>query len=173
MTHTRYKSLSISYFSVWRAWVQKLTIMLLVMPLFRLAGKRLRVVGKSHVPRHGKFILAAHHISLDDPPLIATAIQRPVAYMAKKELFSHWAWAEFYRFMGTFALDRDQPDVATLKTAFNVCRSPGGLWVLGLFPEGTRSINGDVMPLKKGIGALAQKTRLPILPVGCATDSRN
>lgn len=160
----RYKSYPASHFSWWRAWAQRFTMHFLVIPWLVLKCKP-SVYGKSNVPRTGPFIVAANHISMLDPPLIAYAINYPIAYMAKRELFKHLWAAEFYRFQGTFALDRDNPDSATLKTAFNVLRSPGK-WALGIFPEGTRSRTGEILPLKKGVGALAQKTGVPVLPIG-------
>jgi 1-acyl-sn-glycerol-3-phosphate acyltransferase len=67
--------------------------------------------------------------------------------------------------LGAFSLDRDKPSKASLRTALTALRSHGQ-WALCLFPEGSRTRNGEMLPLKKGVGSLAQKTQLPVLPVG-------
>ncbi len=160
----RYKSYPISHFSKWRYHFQLIILDFLILP-FVILRYRPIIFGRKHVPEKGPFIVAANHISMVDPPLVSLAVHYPVAYMAKKELFKHPLAAEFYRSQGCFALDRDNPDSATLKTAFNVLKSPAN-WALGIFPEGTRSMDGRILPLKKGLGGLAQKTKSPVLPVG-------
>lgn len=165
----RYKSYPITHFSRGRYYFQYLICHLFIYP-FVFFKQRPRIYGQKNVPRSASFILVANHISTLDPPIISYALDRSIAYMAKKELFKNVWIAEFYRSVGCFALDRDNPDSATLKTAFNVLRSNTG-WVLGMFPEGTRSTTGKILPFKKGFGALACKTGTPILPVGICKDA--
>src|SRR5947209_8974325 len=105
-----------------------------------------------------------------DPIQVSHAVDYPVAYVAKKELFGNRLMAEFYRFMGCFALDREHPSNTSLKSAFNVLRSQSK-WALGMFPEGRRSQTNELLPLKKGVGRIAQKTRTPILPIGIQKNS--
>lgn len=168
---TRYKSLSAKHFSKGRQYFQYLVFWTVVAP-WVFIFRRPKIYGRQNIPRHLKtsFIVACNHISLWDPPLVSVALFYPVAYMAKKELFKHWFMAEFYRSQGCFALDRDNPDSKTLKTAINVLTSPSR-WALGIFPEGTRGTDGQILPLKKGIGAMAQKYQVPILPVGIRNDA--
>ncbi len=167
----RYKGFSASHFSKARFYFQLFVLRSFVLPFLILKYHPKRY-GLKYAPKTGPFIVAANHISMLDPPLVSYAVNYPIAYMAKKELFQNFWAAEFYRSQGCFALDRDNPDSATLKTAFNVLKSPAK-WALGLFPEGTRSTTGEVLPLKKGIGGLAQKTNTPILPVGIYRDENN
>jgi 1-acyl-sn-glycerol-3-phosphate acyltransferase len=165
----RYKSYPVSHFSRWRIFLQGIVRECFVTPYFALFHKP-RVYGRSNIPREGPFIVASNHISMLDPPLLSMVMGYHIAFMAKKELFSTRLKAEFYRSQGCFALDRDNPDSATVKTAFNALKSPNK-WALGMFPEGTRSTNGKVLPFKKGIGALAAKTKVPVLPVGICRDA--
>jgi 1-acyl-sn-glycerol-3-phosphate acyltransferase len=124
------------------------------------------IQGQVNIPEEGPFIVASNHISLLDPPLITVALDHPVAFMAKIELFNNPFAAAFYHAMGTFALDREHPDSRTIKTAYNVLRSPMK-WGLGIFPEGTRQTEGrQLLPFKKGLGAMAIKTQVPVLPIG-------
>ncbi len=161
----RYKSYPIGHFTEWRAHANLAISQYMVGP-YVLLRYRPKIVGRENVPRRGVFITVANHISLLDPPLVSLATQRPLAFMAKKELFKNRLAAEFYRLVGTFALDREKLDSASLKSAFNLLRSSGGHWGLGLFPEGTRSTSGHVLPLKKGFSTLAAKTNVPVLPIG-------
>jgi 1-acyl-sn-glycerol-3-phosphate acyltransferase len=162
----RYKSLGVGHFSRLRQILHFWVVLLFVAPLVYIF-RRPRIYGREHVPKGLKtsFIVASNHISLWDPPLVTVSVRYPIAYMAKKELFKTWVMAEFFRSQACFALDRDSPDSKTLKTAINVLNSPSR-WALGIFPEGTRSHDGTVLPLKKGIGAMAQKYQVPVLPVG-------
>jgi 1-acyl-sn-glycerol-3-phosphate acyltransferase len=164
-----YKSYPVSYYSRWRIFLHLFVCYFLVTPFIFLKC-RPHVSGRENLPKAGPYIVASNHVSMLDPPLIAYAMRYPVAFMAKKELFNTRLKAEFYRLVGTFALDRDNPDSATLKTALNVLKSPTK-WALCIFPEGTRSENGQILPLKKGIGALAHKTGVPVVPVGITKGS--
>jgi 1-acyl-sn-glycerol-3-phosphate acyltransferase len=160
----RYKSCTPRHFSRWRFYFHLFALRFIFRPVLVLA-RRPKVYGQENVPRGGPFIVVSNHIDTFDPIQISHAVDYPIAYVAKKELFGNLPMAEFYRFMGCFALDRERPGGASLKSAFNVLRSRAG-WALGMFPEGTRSHTNELLPLKKGVGSIAQKTRLPILPVG-------
>jgi 1-acyl-sn-glycerol-3-phosphate acyltransferase len=165
----RYKSYPLPHFTRLRKRVHMFILNYMIRPWF-VSKYKMHVYGRQNIPRVAPYIVASNHISMLDPLVISLGLQYPVAYMAKRELFEKWWAAEFFRLVGTFALDRDNPDSATLKTAFNVLRSPAK-WVLGIFPEGTRSLTGEVLPLKKGVGGLAQKTKTPVLPVGIFRDA--
>ncbi len=164
----RYKSYSLSHFSRFRTAVHMVVLSCLVIP-FVVIKYRPIIHNQQNRLKEGPFIVASNHISMLDPLLISYALYYPIAYMAKRELFNTPWKAEFYRNMGTFALDRDNPDGATLKTALNVLRSPAK-WALGIFPEGTRSKTHELLPFKKGLGSLAHKTQTPVLPVGIYRD---
>lgn len=161
---SRYKRYPVQFFNKWRTFVHLFALHFIVVPYINLFV-RPKVYGRRNRPARGPYIIAAHHITMFDPMLVSWAVRYPVAYMAKVELFQHPLMARVYYSLGTFALDRDNPDSATLKTAFNVLKSPER-WALCIFPEGTRSKTGEVLPLKKGIGGLAKKTGLPVLPIG-------
>lgn len=164
----RYRSYPASHFSRWRGWYQTLIRWCFVNPFVWFQYHPV-VTGREHIPKTGPMIAVANHISLADPPVLCYAVKRPLAFMAKQELFHTWLKAEFYRSVGCFALDREHPDAAVLKTALNVLRS-SGYWGLGLFPEGTRSLDGKLLPLKKGFAQLAHKAQVPIVPVGIRKD---
>jgi 1-acyl-sn-glycerol-3-phosphate acyltransferase len=159
----RYSSCPPEHFSTWRACCNLIVLRFICRPILMLTY-RPKVFGRQHVPKSGPFIIASNHIDMFDPIIVAHAVDHPVAFFAKKELFRIPLLRSLLRFLGSFALDRDRPGAGTLKTALNVLRS-GGKWALCMFPEGTRSRTGKLLPLRRGVGAIAVRTGLPVVPI--------
>jgi len=160
----RYTKCPPEHFSRWRSRWYLLALRLICRPIL-MVTYRPRVFGRKRVPKSGPFIIVCNHIDAFDPIIVAHAVDYPVAFVAKKELFQIPLLRDVIRFMGSFSLDRSHPTSSSLKTVFNVLRSEGR-WALCMFPEGTRSRTGKLLPLKKGVGSLAVKTGLPVLPIG-------
>ena len=78
------------------------------------------VEGRENIPEHGKFIVAANHISGRDPFLLPLALNLPIAFMAKEELFEKFFSRTLMDFCGAFAVRRDKVEVSTIKTALNI-----------------------------------------------------
>lgn len=121
------------------------------------------VSGLEHVPARGGFLLAANHASFIDPPMIGCQLPRQIAYFARKTLwkggFSSW-WLDA---VGTIPVDRDGgQDVSAIKRVLRALREERGLI---LFPEGTRTPDGRLQPAKAGVGFIAVKTQVPVIPV--------
>jgi 1-acyl-sn-glycerol-3-phosphate acyltransferase len=130
-----------------------------VKPLMR-AWFRMRVEGAAHVPTSGPVILASNHRSNMDPVLLAAAVGRPVAFMAKAELFV-WPLGAILRLIGQFPVQRGGIDREALRrTSAALARG----WVLGLFPEGTRG-DGSFASMHPGLGYIVLRERCPVLPV--------
>ncbi|MCX7819803.1 MAG: 1-acyl-sn-glycerol-3-phosphate acyltransferase [Kiritimatiellae bacterium] len=127
---------------------------------FRLVH-HLRAEGMEHVPAEGPCIIAANHASVLDPPLLGCAIpHRVVHYLAKSELFQPpWGW--LLRAVGAVPVERGKGDVGAIRRALELLRAGH---VLGLFPEGTRSPDGQLQPPKRGIGFLVAKAAVPVVP---------
>lgn len=121
------------------------------------------VRGLDHLPRSGGFLLAANHASFLDPPMIGCQISRQIAYFARKTLwkggFSSW-WLDT---VGTIPVDRDGgQDVSAIKRVLRALKDERGLI---LFPEGTRTPDGHLQAAKPGVGFIAVKTQVPVVPV--------
>lgn len=121
------------------------------------------VVGLDNLPRSGGFLVAANHASFIDPPMIGCQISRQIAYFARKTLwkggFSSW-WLDT---VGTIPVDRDGgQDVSAIKRVLRALKEERGLI---LFPEGTRTPDGNLQAAKPGVGFIAIKTRVPVVPV--------
>ena len=160
----RYSSRKASEYEGYGYWFHIAMLFTAVMGIVKLKCK-VKYEGKENIPKDTPFIVASNHISLWDPPILSAGIARPIAYMAKKELFENRLKGEAYYLLGTFALDRDQPSASTIKSALNVLKSSRN-WGLGIFPEGTRSKDGKLQPLKAGVSGLAIKCKVPVLPAG-------
>lgn len=119
------------------------------------------VSGRDNVPRSGGVIIACNHISNLDPPVLGSAVPRRASFMAKAELFTGRAGEFFLPRLGAFPVNRDSVDTAALRTALAELERGRALIV---FPEGTRSHDGRMLPLKAGVGLIAARSGAPVLP---------
>jgi 1-acyl-sn-glycerol-3-phosphate acyltransferase len=120
------------------------------------------VIGLEHLPRDGAFLIAANHASHLDPFMIGSQVARQMSFFARKTLwntrFTSW-WLDG---VGTIPVDRDGgQDVGALK---RVLRALADGRVIILFPEGTRSPDGQLQPPKPGVGFIVCKTQVPVVP---------
>ena len=126
---------------------------------------RFRVEGLENVPAKGGLILVCNHQANADPPVLDVAIWkvRKVRYLAKKELFSVPLLGAFLRSAGEVPLDRGRQggDLRALRVSMEVLGEGG---CLGVFPEGTRSRDGNPGKPKLGVSLLAAKTGAMVLP---------
>ncbi|NPV52320.1 MAG: 1-acyl-sn-glycerol-3-phosphate acyltransferase [Firmicutes bacterium] len=124
---------------------------------------RMRVEGHENVPRRGPVILAANHMSLLDPIVVGCALKRRVKFMAKAELFKNRAFGLVLRWLGTFPVRRGESDRDAFHRCFQVLEAGQ---VLGIFPEGTRSVDGRLGRFSSIAAVLSSKTGAPVVPVG-------
>lgn len=120
-------------------------------------------VGSRNMPRTGPVIVVANHLHNFDPVVISAALPRPVYYMAKRELFAHPAFNWLIRNFGAFPVNRGAPDRVALRQALALLNE--GL-VVGILPEGTRSLTGALTAGNPGVALIALQSGAPILPVG-------
>ena len=121
---------------------------------------RFRSRGAANVPKSGPLILACNHVSYFDPPSLGVASPRPVAYMAKHELFRIPILGPIITWLGAFPVDRSRGDVAAFKAALGMLKSGA---CLGIFPEGTRNTDGTVQP-QLGVAMLASMSGATVVP---------
>jgi len=133
--------------------------------LFRqvLTPMGLEIVGLENVPRQGPLIVASNHRSHADPPLIGIAMPRPLHYMAKKELFEVPLFGSIIPRTGAFPVTRGRPDRRALRYSLQLLDE--GQAVV-MFPEGTRSEDGQLREPELGVALIALRSRAPVLPLG-------
>lgn len=140
---------------------------MLLLP-FRLL-LRGRTEGIANVPPQGGVVVVANHGSHLDPPLLSCAVRRPVAFMAKEELFRVPLLGPLIRACGAYPVARGGGDREALRTA---CRRLQEGWATGVFLDGTRQADGRVSRPLPGAALLAARTGLPLLPVAIINSHR-
>ncbi len=123
---------------------------------------RLRIYGQELIPQDQPFIAVASHASNLDPPIIANCLGRPTAFMAKEELFTVPVLGEVIRWYGAFPVKRGAADRAALRSALEALEAG---WAVGLFIQGTRTLDGHITEAQPGAVLLASKANVPLLPV--------
>jgi 1-acyl-sn-glycerol-3-phosphate acyltransferase len=121
------------------------------------------VDGVANLPKSGGFLLAANHASFLDPPLIGCHVPRQISYFARKTLWKPGIASWWLDEVGTIPVDRDGgQDVSAIKRVLKALQQDRALI---LFPEGTRTLDGNLQPAKPGVGFIAVKTQVPVVPV--------
>jgi len=121
---------------------------------------RFEVSGLQNVPKEGAFILASNHLSFFDPPALGCRLPRNLHYFARNSLFSG-PLGVLISNLNSIPVNRDQLDLKTLKTVLRVLSLGHPLLV---FPEGTRSVNGQLSDGQRGVGLLVARSMVPVLP---------
>lgn len=122
----------------------------------------IKVKGKENIPKKGGFIIAANHLSFIDPPTIGFICPRKLFYLAKSSLFKIKILSELIKLLGAIPVERETFVSVTLRKGIEILKNGYGLVI---FPEGTRSINGLLKEGKPGVGFLAIKANVPVIPV--------
>jgi 1-acyl-sn-glycerol-3-phosphate acyltransferase len=122
---------------------------------------RWQVYHSERVPLQGSVILAANHASFLDPPLVGSGLPRDINYLARKTLFRYPVLGWILRSVNAVPVDRDGGG-AGLKAIMERLHSGGAII---LFPEGTRTLNGELQPARSGVGLTVIKSEAPVVPV--------
>lgn len=121
-----------------------------------------RIYGAENVPKLGPLVVASNHASDFDPPILSCSLRRPVAFMAKEELFKIPLLKQGIELYGAYPVKRGAADRSAIRAAIN-CLSEG--WAVGLFLQGTRTTDARIPEPKLGAALIAAKAKVPILPV--------
>ena len=122
---------------------------------------RMHLRGRYNIPRKGPYIIAANHLSWLDIPLIPAYVPGKVVYMAKEEVFlGKLSWVG--RFLGAFPVKRHEADRQAIRAGETVLKQGK---VLVIFPEGHRSDTHTMAKGYAGLGMIALRSGVPVLPV--------
>lgn len=133
----------------------------LIMKLINSVYFRTRFDGLEYIPSGKPFILACNHISNLDPFVVGICQWRRFNFLAKEELFKDRFSSFLLRGMGAFPIKRDSSDFRALREALRRLKSGTPLI---LFPEGTRGIGERLKESQPGVGFLALKSGVPVIP---------
>ena len=123
---------------------------------------RWKRIGTEQIPETGPVIVAANHVSFIDPPMIGSAIDRTVSFLARDTLFDIPVVGPFIRKLNAVPVDPSGGGGAGLKVVLDRLKANGCIL---LFPEGTRSRDGKLQPAKSGIGLAVLKSEAVVVPV--------
>ena len=123
---------------------------------------RWRVFNAERVPLQGPVILASNHASFLDPPLVGAGIRRGINYLARDTLFRYPVIGWLLRKWNSVPVDREGGGAAGLKAILDRLLAGGAII---LFPEGTRSRDGELQPARSGIGLTVIKSDAVVVPV--------
>jgi 1-acyl-sn-glycerol-3-phosphate acyltransferase len=125
----------------------------------------LRTEGRRRLPRRGPVLIIANHQSFLDPVLVGLAAPRHLCYLARKTLFKSNLFGALIRSLNAVPIDQEGVSKEGLRTIVQLLEQGEAVVV---FPEGTRTPDGELQPLKPGIQLLIRRTKAPVVPVGIA-----
>ena len=121
-----------------------------------------RVYGREHVVEEGGLILAMNHESYLDPPLAGLSCRRQIYYLARKTLLDWPLLGPVFPKLNVIPVDQERADMSALKTVIRLVRA-GHCTVI--FPEGSRTPDGQLLPAQPGLGLIIAKTLAPVVPM--------
>ena len=137
-----------------------------------LLGKfffHLETRGRKFIPRKGGFILVSNHASFLDPIILGVVSSRVLSFAARDSLFRNKLFAALLSEIGVFPIKRWSADLGAVKESLRRLRNNSGL---AMFPEGTRSPNGEIQDITYGFVLLAHKAAVPIVPAWISGSKR-
>lgn len=133
--------------------------------LFCCVWIRLRTQGREQIDNSRGGLLLINHQSFLDPLLAAVMLRRPVCYLARDNLFRVPVIGWILRKTHVIAISREAARGSSIRVAIEQLEAG---YLVGMFPEGTRSTNGEVGRFRPGFVAIARRTSAPVYPVGVA-----
>ncbi|WP_181348205.1 1-acyl-sn-glycerol-3-phosphate acyltransferase [Thalassobacillus sp. CUG 92003] len=137
-------------------WLGKALCSAVFYPLYRI-----KVIGRENVPNEGPVIICSNHIANIDPPVVGITCKRNIYFMAKEELFKNKVLGGILLRVHAFPIKRGMKDRAALRKALGILNNNE---TLGLFPEGTRSKDGEIGEGLAGAGFFALRSDAYIVP---------
>ena len=123
---------------------------------------RIKIYGAENVPKSGGLVAVSNHASYFDPPILSNCVGRPVAFMAKEELFKIPVFKQGIELYGAYPVKRNTGDRAALRAATRAIESG---WIAAVFSQGQRTKDGKITDPKLGAAWIASKAQVPLLPV--------
>ena len=133
--------------------------------MLRICGVRVRIHGGGQLKPRQNYIFVSNHISLLDSPSLVAHLPKPLCFVAKKELFSVPFMGWYLARQGHVPIERGEPKAALRSLNEAAKAIEQGRKSVLMFPEGTRSKDGVMLPFKEGVALLAIRSGTPVVPV--------
>jgi len=133
--------------------------------LSRLAGRlffRFRVIHRERMLQSGPVILAMNHQSYLDPPLAGTTCDRAIYFLARRTLLDVPLLGWVLPKLKVIPVNQEGVDRSAIKAVIRVLQAGNGVL---LFPEGSRTLDGNLQPAAPGLGLVIAKTLAPVVPM--------
>jgi len=121
-----------------------------------------RAYGRENIIEEGPAIMAANHQSYLDPPLVGVTCRNELYYLARKTLFEKKLLGPLISRVNALPVDLSRGDLTALRAVVNLLKE-GHRTVI--FPEGTRSLTGQIQQARAGIGLIIARTLAPVVPI--------
>ncbi len=121
-----------------------------------------RVINPERLIEDGPALICSNHVSFFDPPLISICFQKEIHFLARHTLYSNPAARWIFPRLNVTPIDQDRASMAGLKTAIRILQKGHRLLI---FPEGSRSPDGTLLPAAGGAGLVVAKARVPVVPI--------
>lgn len=122
-----------------------------------------RIHGRHYMPKDRGVVIASNHASYLDPIVIGSALYRRIWYLARTTLFERSAFSNWLlTAVNCIPISRERLELKTMRAVQELCRTGRSVVI---FPEGTRSPDGALQRGLAGIGLMAEKIGVDILPV--------
>ena len=125
-------------------------------------GFQYRAYGQENIIEEGPAIMAANHQSYLDPPLVGITCRNELYYLARKTLFEKKLLGPIISRVNALPVDLSRGDLVAFRTIMNLLKQ-GHRTVI--FPEGTRSLTGQIQRARPGIGMIIARTLAPVVPM--------
>jgi len=130
--------------------------------LFCILFLHFRVRHAENICTKGGFLLVSNHQSYLDPVFCGVALKRRLHFLARDTLFSNRLFGALIRSLGAIPVRRGKADLRAIKTVISKLKAGEAVC---LFPEGTRTSNGRIAPLRAGLGLLCKRASVPVVPM--------
>ena len=133
--------------------------------LARLTGRllfRFRVIHRERMIQSGPVILAMNHQSYLDPPLAGSTCDRAIYFLARRTLLNVPLLGWVLPKLNVIPVNQEGVDRSAIKAMIRVLQAGNGILV---FPEGSRTLDGNLQPAEPGLGLVIAKTLAPVVPM--------
>ncbi len=134
--------------------------------LLSLVTYRVKAVGLSNIPREGPAVLVCNHVSFIDWFILAGAVKRPIRFVMYKGIYDLPVMRFLFRQAGVIPIAGRSEDPACFERAFEqIHEALQQGWLVGIFPEGALTGDGEIQPFKKGVEHIVRRDPVPVVPM--------